>query len=56
MGQYPPDGKVLAQPDKYHDIARRPAAGELEMAFRLAEAAGIRRFDERQSRSARAGG
>jgi putative pyruvate formate lyase activating enzyme len=55
MGQYSPAGKVVAQPDKYNDIARRPAAGELEMAFGLAEAAGVRRFDKRQFRPARLG-
>jgi len=49
MGQYRPAGKVVEQADKYTDIARRPDAGELDMAFGLAEAAGIRRFDERRS-------
>ena len=49
MGQYYPAGKVTDQPEKYADIARRPAPGELQTAFELAAGAGIRRFDERRS-------
>ncbi len=47
MGQYRPEHRVPGK-ERYEDIDRRPAGGELEAAFAAARAAGLWRFDERR--------
>ncbi len=47
MGQYRPEHKVPGK-ERYADVDRRPAGGELAAAFAAARAAGLWRFDERR--------
>ena len=48
MGQYYPAGKA----DKFEEINRRPYRSELERAFEIADALGLRRLDARSRASA----
>jgi len=48
MGQYYPAGKA----EKYEEINRRPDRSELERAFEMADALGLRRLDARSRRDA----
>ena len=48
MGQYYPAGRT----DKYEEIDRRPHRTELEQAFEIADAVGLRRLDPRSRRQA----
>lgn len=47
MDQYHPAGKVLQDPARYPELARRLREGEHLEALRLAHEAGLRRIDER---------